>query len=68
MTERKIIIEPDPILRKKSDDLKQVDNDLRKLLDDMRNEISLLMELDNPNIVKLFETYEDDHEIWMILE
>lgn len=35
MTERKIIIEPDPILRKKSDDLKQVDNDLRKLLDDM---------------------------------
>ena len=35
MTERKIIIEPDPILRKKSDDLKKVDNDLRKLLDDM---------------------------------
>mgnify|MGYP007000103546 len=28
MTERKIIIEPDPILRKKSDDLKKVDNDL----------------------------------------
>ena len=35
MSQRKIVIEPDPILRKKSDDLKQVDNDLRKLLDDM---------------------------------
>ena len=35
MSKRPIIIEPDPILRKKSQSLKNVDNDLRKLLDDM---------------------------------
>ena len=35
MSKRRIIIEPDPILRKKSQSLKNVDNDLRKLLDDM---------------------------------
>ena len=32
---RKIIIEPDPILRKKSESLEKVDNELRKLMDDM---------------------------------
>ena len=35
MSKRKIIIEPDPILRKKSDRLEKVDSDLRKLMDDM---------------------------------
>ena len=35
MHTRKIIIEPDPILRKKSESLEQVDNELRKLMDDM---------------------------------
>jgi len=35
MPKRKIIIEPDPILRKKSDKLEKVDSDLRKLMDDM---------------------------------
>ena len=35
MTQRKIIIEPDTILRKKSDPLEKVDNELRKLMDDM---------------------------------
>ena len=35
MSTRKVIIEPDPILRKKSDSLYQVNNDIRKLLDDM---------------------------------
>lgn len=35
MPTRKIIIEPDPILRKKSESLEQVDNELRKLMDDM---------------------------------
>ena len=35
MSKRKIIIEPDPILRKKSATLEKVDNDLRKLMDDM---------------------------------
>ena len=35
MTNRRIIIEPDPILRKKSDPLEKVDDEIRSLLDDM---------------------------------
>jgi len=35
MTQRKIIIEPDAILRKKSATLEKVDNKLRELMDDM---------------------------------
>jgi len=35
MSKRKIVIEPDPILRKKSDHLEKVDDELRKLMDDM---------------------------------
>ena len=35
MSVRKIIIEPDSILRKKSQPLEKVDNNLRKLLDEM---------------------------------
>ena len=35
MTQRKIIIEPDAILRKKSETLDKVDNKLRELMDDM---------------------------------
>ena len=35
MPQRKIVIEPDPILRKKSVDLEKVDDELRALLDDM---------------------------------
>ena len=35
MSIKNIIIEPDPILRKKSESLYQVNNDTRKLLDDM---------------------------------
>ena len=35
MSQRKIVIEPDPILRKKSESLEKVDDEVRKLLDDM---------------------------------
>ena len=35
MSQRKIVIEPDPILRKKSAPLEKVDDELRSLLDDM---------------------------------
>ena len=35
MSQRKIVIEPDPILRKKSETLEKVDDELRVLLDDM---------------------------------
>ena len=35
MSKRKIVIEPDPILRKKSESLEKVDDELRRLLDEM---------------------------------
>ncbi len=35
MSQRKIVIEPDPILRERSAPLEKVDDELRKLLDDM---------------------------------
>ena len=35
MSKRKIVIEPDPILRQKSENLEKVDDELRKLMDDM---------------------------------
>jgi peptide deformylase len=35
MSKKPIIVEPDPILRKKSDPIESVNDDLRKLLDDM---------------------------------
>ena len=35
MSNKKILIEPDPILRKKSQPLEKVDNEIRKLMDDM---------------------------------
>ena len=35
MSKRKIVIEPDPILRQKSENLEKVDDDLRRFLDDM---------------------------------
>ena len=35
MSQRNIVIEPDPILRKKSENLEKVDDELKKLMDDM---------------------------------
>tara|TARA_B100001063_G_scaffold240295_1_gene265083 strand:+ start:26 stop:550 length:525 start_codon:yes stop_codon:yes gene_type:complete len=35
MSQRKIVIEPDPILRKKSESLEKVDDEIREFLDDM---------------------------------
>ena len=35
MSKRKIVIEPDPILRQKSETLEKVDDELRRLMDDM---------------------------------
>lgn len=31
-------------------------------------EINLMKELDHPNLVKLYETYETDLEIYLIME
>ena len=35
MSQKNIVIEPDPILRKKSERLEKVDDEIKKLLDDM---------------------------------
>ena len=35
MSKKKIVIEPDPILRKNSQPIEKVDDELRKLMDDM---------------------------------
>ena len=45
MKKRKILIEPDPILRKKCEPLEKVDDSLRKLMDEM-----LLTMYDAPGI------------------
>ena len=39
MSKREIVTEPDPILRKKSENLEKVDDELRNLLDDMLDTI-----------------------------
>ena len=39
-----------------------------ELLDDLRNEIGLLKMLDHPNVIKLYEYYEDASNIYLILE
>lgn len=33
-----------------------------------RNEVEILRKLDHPNIVKLFEVYEDDSKFYMVQE
>jgi len=38
------------------------------LLDDLRNEIGVLITLDHPNVVKLYEVYEDYKEIYLVME
>ena len=39
-----------------------------ELIDDLRNEIELLKMLDHPNVIKLYEYYEDRDNIYLILE
>jgi hypothetical protein len=39
-----------------------------ELLDDLRNEIELLKMMDHPNVIKLYEYYEDEVNIYLILE
>lgn len=40
----------------------------RELLEDLRNEIELLKQCDHPNIIKLYEYYEDEYRIYLVLE
>ena len=39
-----------------------------ELLDDLRNEIGLLKMLDHPNVIKLYEYYEDASNLYLVLE
>lgn len=41
-----------------------IGNDIKCLLE----EIKILHKLDHPNIVKYFETYEDQHHMYLIME
>jgi serine/threonine protein kinase len=47
-------------------DLELVDSDVQ---DSMRNEVELLSKIDHPNIVKVFEVYEDEeHRVAIVME
>jgi len=46
-------------------EVRRIDPDL---LDDLRNEIGLLRLMDHPNVIKLYEYFEDERNIFLILE
>ena len=33
-----------------------------------KNEIEIMKQLDHPNVIKLFETYEDNRNIYLVME
>ena len=37
-------------------------------LEDLRNEVLILITVDHPNIVKYYETYEDDDYLYLVME
>lgn len=41
---------------------------LGKLLDRLRQEVVFLRKLDSPNIVKYYETYEDEENVYLVME
>jgi len=41
---------------------------LPEALEDLRSEIQLLKEIDHPNVIKLYETYEDKRHMYLIME
>ena len=46
-----------------------VDDDMiRAFLDEMINEMNILRSMDHPNIIKLYETYENESKIFLIFE
>ena len=34
----------------------------------LRREIEIMKEIDHPNIIRLFEVFEDDHSLFLVLE
>ena len=44
---------------------------LKKIKDELeaiKEEVAILTKLDHPNIVKYYETYEDDKNIYLVME
>lgn len=41
---------------------------LKDELDAIKEEVSILTKLDHPNIVKYYETYEDEKNIYLVME
>lgn len=37
-------------------------------LDAIKEEVAILTKLDHPNIVRYYETYEDDRNIYLVME
>merc|ERR1719265_1655407 len=48
--------------------IKQISKANVKDLAQFRTEISIMKTLDHPNIIKLFETYEDKENIYLVME
>lgn len=42
--------------------------ELGKLVETLRKEIGFIKKLDSPNIVKYYETYEDDENVYIVME
>jgi len=34
----------------------------------LKNEIEILKSLDHPNIIKIYETFEDDEDVYLVTE
>jgi len=54
--------------RKKAIKIINKENVKLKDIDRFRKEVKLMKETDHPNIVRLYETFEDGHDIYLILE
>ncbi|KAF8820428.1 calcium-dependent protein kinase CDPK2B [Cardiosporidium cionae] len=48
--------------------IKTISKNQLKNLDRFRSEISIMKALDHPNIIKLFQTYEDHRSIYLVME
>jgi len=48
--------------------IKTISKSQVKNIDRFRQEISIMKELDHPNIIKLFETFEDNRNIYLVME
>lgn len=62
------------LVKKKGSDrqyaLKSIITELvsEEFLQELRNEVEVLRDLDHPNIVKLYETYEDGRNLYLVMQ